>query len=50
MGLQVNSATGQPVEEAVPGKNRGTGNGLLAVTEFQRAVCGTPGTGEKQQL
>lgn len=32
----------QPVDEAVPDKNQGTGNGLLPVTEVQRAVCENP--------
>lgn len=32
-GDRVNSAMDQPVDEAVPNKNQGTGNGLLPVTE-----------------
>lgn len=31
--IRVNSAMDQPVDEAVPDKNQGTGNGLLPVTE-----------------
>lgn len=32
----------QPVEEAESGKNQGTGNSLLPVTEIQRAVYENP--------
>lgn len=32
----------QPVDEAVPDKNQGTGNGLLPVTEVQRVVYENP--------